>query len=172
MVSYASYKGFFTVKGAKMDVLCDLELPTAKDGSVRGQGTFADGAGLCLWRCCVEPLSHWLHLGFASVLPRLRLSFALHLALGLACPPPFFTGTFTLTGSRAKGVISATVTFAAADSESKGPEEPSPLPELTIQTLVDEEHPEVRARMPVWRSGACACVQRCQRVCRMVHVRV
>ncbi len=86
-------------------------------------------------------------------------------------PPPVSTGTFTLTGSRAKGIVSATVTFAAADSESKGPEEPSPLPELTIQTLVDEEHPEVRACMPVC-SGACPCVLRCQRVCRMVHVRV
>jgi hypothetical protein len=102
-------------------------------------------------------------------------------------PPPLSTGTFTLTGSRAKGIISATVTFAAVDSESKGPEEPSPLPELTIQTLVDEEHPEVRAPVPVcaavharvvqWCMHVCAAVharvvQRCQRVCRMVHVRV
>lgn len=122
MTCCGSYKGFFTVNGAKLDVLCDLELPT-KDGSVRGQGTFADGMVV---KCCIHGC-------------RCSLMDVPDVGVGV-CP-----GTFTLTGSRTEGVISATVTFAAAESESKGPEEPSPLPELTVQTLVDTEKPEVRA---------------------------
>jgi hypothetical protein len=49
-----SYKGFFTVNGAKVDVLCDLELPTSGDGVVKGHGTFAQGG--CLVLCFTRQL--------------------------------------------------------------------------------------------------------------------